>query len=89
MWSLPNTCFSCVHYQQKGYQDDALAEPLKDQFGFERETKAQRFGMCTMKGCHVFWNESKCPAYQCEPGIDTHPCKPRKAAMQPHQDLLI
>ncbi|KYN82224.1 hypothetical protein ATY36_13635 [Vibrio cidicii] len=86
--SLPDTCFSCIHYKQAGYREDEFA-PSKDRFGFDCSPKKQRFGMCQEKRCHVFWNESKCAAYVQEPDCDTHPCKPRPKALEPHQDRLI
>ncbi|OCH31801.1 hypothetical protein A6E13_16390 [Aliivibrio fischeri] len=87
-WSLPKTCFSCQHYQQEGYKHDELA-PTINKYGFSCEPKQQRYGSCDKKQCHVFWNESTCPSYTQELGINTHECQSRPKAMQPHQDNLF
>lgn len=87
-WSLPDTCISCVHYEQAGYKHDEHA-PTKDRYGFDSEQKAQRYGQCQKLQCSVFWNESKCNSYQAEEGIETHHCHPRPCALEPHQEQLI
>lgn len=87
-WSLPQTCISCVHYQQTGFKSDEHAK-TKDLWGFDCEPKAQRYGLCRQLKCSVFWNERTCSSYEVEPGITTHPCEPRPGALEPHQERLI
>lgn len=87
-WSLPDTCISCVHYQQTGFRTDEHAR-TKDQYGFDCEPKSQRYGFCKALKCSVFWNERTCTNYEVEQGIITHPCETRPCALEPHQDPLI
>ncbi|MAD77583.1 hypothetical protein [Vibrio splendidus] len=85
--SLPDTCFSCQCYQQKGWKTDAFA-PKVDNYGFSIEPRKQRFGTCTRNNAEVFWNE-KCHLYVQEPDIDVHPCPKRPKPLEPRQESLF
>ncbi|EOW9487974.1 hypothetical protein ACOCGL_003440 [Vibrio cholerae] len=85
--SLPDTCFSCQHYEQKGWQQDPFA-PTVNEFGLTIQPRAQRFGHCKKNGADVFWNE-KCHLYCAEPDVSTHHCIKRPSALEPRQESLF
>lgn len=87
LMSLPDTCFSCQHYEQKGWQHDPFA-PAIDSYGFNIEPRAQRYGKCIRNNANVFWNE-KCHLYLQEPGVAIHPCPKRPKPLEPRQESLI
>ncbi|WP_188708159.1 hypothetical protein [Neiella marina] len=85
--SLPDTCLSCVHYQQQGLKHDELAKRL-DWLGYPIPAKRQRFGYCQKSEANVFWDE-RCSRHSSDPLINTHACPVRPKPLETRQDVLF
>lgn len=85
--SLPDTCFSCQHYKQKGWKHDEFALKV-DNWGVAIEPRKQRFGECTRNNAEVFWNE-KCHLYKQDSDIDVHTCPVRPKPLKTRQESLF
>lgn len=73
--TMPDTCFSCQHYQQTGWKEDPLIKNGHQQSDSIKQRK-QRVGQCHKNNKLVFWNE-KCGVYLQEEGIATYSCEQR------------